>query len=260
MTTRTSATENPTQGQAVDGGKVDGVGQCSQHSTEELARDEWSAYDGHRWGLTRAPLCGVISSEAHSEPATSLLLDVVKGERIPFKTGRRRLPRFWTPADKIAIVVPRSPMPVPPADQAAFASYGAEDLAAEARARGKERKKAVDKARSKAAYQFRAAVRALQPGQTCPDCGVELCAWHIFDRRPVFALRDGASVLICRKCNGGKVVSPEAQQAAGVGLRRRPVCAPACVPSPAAIAAECAAIRSNWAPGEAERRRERVAN
>jgi hypothetical protein len=260
LSTNGGTTKNPTQERA-DGGHVDGVGQCSQHSAAERVPDEWSEHDGIRWGIARPPILGEVSSE--DRPAgpvsTRLLMSTAATQRA--KPKPRRLPRFWTPADGIAIMVPRSPVPVPVEEQAEFASYGGDDFAAEARARSKARKKAKDKTRSKAAFAFKAAKKALTPGQTCPDCGVELCDWHVFDRRPVFALRDGKSVLVCRKCNGGKDVSPEAQEAAGMGRKGNalPVSArPAYLPSPESIAAECEAIRSTWASGEAARRREGV--
>jgi hypothetical protein len=221
-------------------------------------RDEWSEFDSITWGLARPPVLGEVSSEERPGPVSVRLLTNTAAN--PPKK-KRPLPRIWTPADEIAIMVPRSPMPVRPEEQASFASYGRDDFAAEARARSLSRKKSADRKRSKAAFAFKAARKALTPGQKCPDCGVELCDYHIFDRRPVFALRDGKSVLVCRKCNGGKDVSPEAQEAAGMGHKGNALPAssrPAYLPSPAAIAAECEAFRSTWTPEEAERRREGI--
>ncbi len=220
------AQRKPTPRKAAVNSQAHGVGAFNEDSSETAidGNDEWSEYDRLQWGLPKAPLCGVISSEEEPEPATSLLLDVVKGERRPdFSQGRRArpLPRIWTPADGIRIMVPQSPVPVPPDEQAPFASYAAEDFRSEtSRARGKARKRAADRARSKAAYAFKAACKAMTAGQRCPDCNVELSTWHICDRRPVFAVRDGKSVLVCRKCNGGKHVSAEAEALAGIGRGR----------------------------------------
>jgi hypothetical protein len=219
-------------------------------------RDEWSEFDSVTYCLGRPPVLGEVSSEEQPGPVSARLLTNTAAN--PPKK-KRPLPRIWTPADEIAIMVPRSPMPVRPEEQATFASYGPDDFAAESRARSMARKKAVDKKRSKMALQFRAARRALTRGQTCPDCGVVLNPDGLFVHRPVFAVRDGASVLVCRQCNGGKEASPEAQALSSVASSNGKT-PPAYLPSTTAIAAECEAIRSTWAPGEAERRREGIVN
>ncbi len=279
------AQTKPTPRPAVEGSEGHGIGTCNEDSSEpiEHGNDEWSQYDGVRWGLAKPPILGEISSDERPTGPVSkrLLLSTAVAQRA---STPRRLPRFWTPADGIAVMVPRSPMPVPPREQAAFASFGADDFTAGSeaqKAQGNARKKAADKARSKAAFAFKAARRALTPGQKCPDCGVELCDWGLFDLRPVFAARDGKSVLVCRKCNGGKDVSPEAQElwccgSKGGRPRLRPLASAlgsetpkptrplpstsSYLPSPEAIAAECEAIQSTWTPGEAERRREGAVN
>jgi hypothetical protein len=263
-----------------------GVGMCNQDSSGavEHGNDEWSQYDGVCWGLAKPPILGEVSSEERPGPVSKrLLLSTAARQPAPVQKPKR-LPRFWTPADGIAVMVPRSPMPVPPSEQAAFASFGGDDFTpgSEAqKAQSNARKKAADKARSRAAFAFKAARKALTPGQKCPDCGVELCDWGLFDLRPVFAARDGQSVLVCRKCNGGKDVSPEAQELWCCGRkggrpRLRPIASAlghetpkptrplpstsSYLPSPEAIAAECEAIQSAWTADEAVRRREGAVN
>jgi hypothetical protein len=157
-------------------------------------RDDAERVESQRWCLARPPFAGEISSEEKPEPASALLLHVAAKP-----AGRRRpTPRIWTPADEIAVMVPRS---VPVEEQLAFYSCGGEEAAPRKRARSAADWRTTRRERERAAEHLNREIQELLAiSRHCSKCGKPMDRHGVFSDRPIPIGEPDNRTLACRGC------------------------------------------------------------